>query len=525
MDKRLEILLLILLLPFVMAAYDPPIGIPAPPFGIDETYRGYDVAGAHTRNGGLVYQVSAGGGFFTHYVDNTDGATTDVDNEFGSIAKPRETIPTTLPAGSVVEVQGGPYTVVGDEKIITSSGTEASPVYLRGVGDPELAYRLSPQGTYFIIEGFLITRTEKDAFNVLIFIDPSDSHPGPVDFLSIRDCEIDGGGVESDNNGIAIFTDNSTDMKTNIVIYDNLIHNHGDWTIFDTDDAHGIWIGPYTDYVWVLDNEIHHNSGDGFHIDDTVSNTTHFSYCGRNLFNEGRENAIDIKRAQDVIISENICYGYAVSNESNGDAIRISDAENQDHVYVIYNTVYDSVIGINPDQGEGDPDEPPYIIGNEVYNCSGFGIDQEAGWVINNTVYSCDKGIRNCDNVINNIFHNCATYHISNCTNADYNLLWQDAGVDGGDIVIVDESPPSTTPTNTIEQDPLMVGPARQKFALTDDSPAKSAGISTGTVQTVFDTFESRYGIDIKVDIRGYPRSSNWEMGANEYIQFILGAN
>ena len=64
----------------------PPVGVPNPPFGITQ------VAGP-----------------YTHYVDNTHSASTDTSNPNGSPAKPRKTIPSSLSAGAVVEVHGGPY--------------------------------------------------------------------------------------------------------------------------------------------------------------------------------------------------------------------------------------------------------------------------------------------------------------------------------------------------------------------------------------------------------------------------------
>lgn len=58
--------------------WTPPIGIPTPGFGIFQTYRMYDEAGR--RNPNLTYQASPGGGYYTHYVDNTDPNATDTAN-------------------------------------------------------------------------------------------------------------------------------------------------------------------------------------------------------------------------------------------------------------------------------------------------------------------------------------------------------------------------------------------------------------------------------------------------------------
>ena len=76
-------------------SWTPPIGIPVPTFGIEETYRMYDSQDA--RNTDLEYHESESGGYYTHYVDwKADGAT-DSHNPCGSRSKPRKTIPQNLP--------------------------------------------------------------------------------------------------------------------------------------------------------------------------------------------------------------------------------------------------------------------------------------------------------------------------------------------------------------------------------------------------------------------------------------------
>lgn len=91
-----------------LSAWQPPIGIPRPEFGIEETYRMYD--DPTNRNPALTYTMNTEGGYYTHYVDNTHPAATNTDNPYGTASKPRDTIPSPLPEGSVVEVHGGPYT-------------------------------------------------------------------------------------------------------------------------------------------------------------------------------------------------------------------------------------------------------------------------------------------------------------------------------------------------------------------------------------------------------------------------------
>ena len=133
-------------------AYEPPVGIPMPSFGIDQTnnmYQGklfdYDQNGIPE----ALYK-DAGNGPYTHFVDNT-GSCTDTGNDYGTEANPRCTIPKILPKGSVVEVHGGPYTLN-----IRSNGTESQPVFVRGIGAENMPTitNASPisDSTYLIME-------------------------------------------------------------------------------------------------------------------------------------------------------------------------------------------------------------------------------------------------------------------------------------------------------------------------------------------------------------------------------------
>ncbi len=153
------ILLSILFTVSTAQAYDPPVGIPVPPFGIDESHTMY--AGQTYASGGFTYH-DAGNGPFTHYVDNTHPAATNVNNPYGMPDKPRKDLfdnaAVTLPAGSVVEIHGGPYDY-SELQTITAQGTAAAPVFVRAV-DPNKKVqirgvnrnRLAGAGSYLIIE-------------------------------------------------------------------------------------------------------------------------------------------------------------------------------------------------------------------------------------------------------------------------------------------------------------------------------------------------------------------------------------
>ena len=111
-------------------------GIPARPFGLEETHRMYQDA-AYDFGAGATPYPDAGRGPYTHYVDNTHPNSTNENNPFGTPERPRRDIfdrsSCTLPAGAVVEIHGGPYTYKGWRKIV-SQGTAQQPVFVRPSG-------------------------------------------------------------------------------------------------------------------------------------------------------------------------------------------------------------------------------------------------------------------------------------------------------------------------------------------------------------------------------------------------------
>src|SRR6185503_14129460 len=126
----------------VDAAWAPPIGIPAPSFGINEVARATPSP----------WTVSTPG---FYYIEPTKAGSTDTSNPYGTPAKPRRTIPWTLPAGAVVELHGTYDQSHGSPATIVAQGTAANPVFIRGisaVGRPMIREFWEVKGTYLIME-------------------------------------------------------------------------------------------------------------------------------------------------------------------------------------------------------------------------------------------------------------------------------------------------------------------------------------------------------------------------------------
>src|SRR5207249_4266336 len=98
--------------PAAYAQWAPPIGIPAPSFGIVETARPAPNP-----------WVLPTPGFY--YVDATQPTATDTANTFGTPGRPRQTIPTALPAGAVVELHGIYDASHSSPRTIVASGNGA----------------------------------------------------------------------------------------------------------------------------------------------------------------------------------------------------------------------------------------------------------------------------------------------------------------------------------------------------------------------------------------------------------------
>ncbi|MCP4609776.1 MAG: hypothetical protein GY845_13800, partial [Planctomycetes bacterium] len=200
-----------------LSAWQPPIGIPAPSFGINETFRYYDVAG--NRASGLTYRASPNGGFYTHYVDMNHINATDAD-PYGTATAPRLTMPAanTVIAGSVVEVHGGPY---APTVTYTLDGTSALPIFIRGDGvdtDPEFTDDLAVSNSYSIWENLLVNGNG-GAVKI------RGGNGNACEYISIRNCAILGQNLTSP---VQIGQQSTSNYETNnIVLYKNTIDNDG----------------------------------------------------------------------------------------------------------------------------------------------------------------------------------------------------------------------------------------------------------------------------------------------------------
>lgn len=516
MNRKLLAALLLAVAPSIcLAAYVPPLGIPAPPFGIDQV-----APNTATK----CPQWPTGATTDCYYVDSTHGSATDTANTYGYPNKPRASIPeVTYNAGAYVEVHGGPYTG-GGQIIFTCNGASDNICWIRGVPGvfPTITGETIPKGAYIIMENLAFsTNTGILGFRV---------HSGSsLHHAAIRNSTFTGSGVAAGNNSAISMFGALGNRFHNLVVDNVIIHNYGNSDPASAEnDFHGIGPSINVDNAWILRSTIYNMGGDGVQVGTASTadeNRVNRVYIGSNTSYSNRENAVDIKESDNVIVSSNNGYGFTTTSTSAGEGIVIHDTAKD--VWIFNNIVHDSVTGIISTGSTN-----TYFFGNVIYNMSGSGIDYRGGGVLgvyNNTIDNCVKGIRGDSAVVakNNIISNSSSYHYEIATSGlrassafDYSIIYDNTGrINWGDGVsrtVADfKATFSGQGAGDQESNPLFGNQIAHDYTIPVSSPAAD----NGTTPTPYQTFYDLYGISIQTDIAGTsrPQSPVWDIGAYEY--------
>jgi hypothetical protein len=512
------------------ADFRPPAGIPTPPFGISEAAP--PAPDSWKEETGCFY-----------FVEPDHPNATDDDNPNGSPSRPRWTIPLDLPAGAVVELHGRYDYSHESPREIRARGTQDHPVFIRGTSPqdrPRITRPWEVSGSYLVMENLEFADRDGEEAGRLVIESPAAD-------VTLRASELHG---NKRTGGIGLGSDGG-EVVTRVVLYRNRIHDNGDVEATYDQDVHGIAVGRRVQQLWVLDNEMSGNSGDGIQINGGRGGEalTHHIYVGRNRSHDNKQTGFWTKQASDVIFSENESWGHRPSNSSMGQGMGFQYAP--ERVWFLFNNIHDCDYGImaasDNDLGSG---TESYYVGNVIhaihhsrgYNpdtaWSNAGIMLEGGkdrYVVGNTIQDVDAGINSPASngflhIANNIVSGVTEregYHVfleseetAARSSLRYNLLDAAGRVRWGDFVASSLSAFRKRfrdkAQGSLAADPGFADPAGD-FHLLAGSPA----VDAGTPDDVYSIFQSLYGLDIARDAAGtpLPQGRAPDLGAFEWTQ------
>lgn len=494
-----------------------PIGIPEPELGFYEPTPAMPQPWADPIAG-------------AYYVDNTSAAATDDESATGTPSAPRRTIPATVPAGATVWIAGGPYPGFA----LAASGTADAPVFVTAV-DP---------GARPVIEGGIGI---SGSWLVVEHLDVSGPTSGiaiatPSDHIAVRHCEIHGG----EGGGAGLYTgrwepEDDPAIAQHIVLWDNFVHDNGNLAADFDEDHHGIALGHHAEQVWILDNELAKNSGDGLQINAKkagLAETLNHVWVGRNHAHENKQTGLWTKQATDVVFSQNVAWGHRPSNSSEGACAGFQYGP--ERVWFIFNVFYDCETGLRSSTSVGDEDDVAgsgqdvYIVGNIIAGIhkqdgsgpsedpwqggAGIGLTDESATkhVAFNTIVDVDvaftyaRGTGGVE-IVDNMFVASLGYAIgietseaALASSVDHSFFdtgagfrWGGVGTDLAGLTGMGQC------AACLQGDPLVVDAMAGDYHLQDGSPA----IDAGAASELPAIYEARYGVSIDVDFDRTPRA------------------
>ena len=515
--------------------WTPPIGVPMPEFGIQQTH--YLFADATYDFGfGCEPYRDAGHGPYTHYVDNTHPESTDSDNPFGTPQRPRSSIPYFLLPGSVVELHGGPYESYFE---IRDAGTAERPIFIRGF-DPQTPVLFKakllvlPPSRYVILENLAIDRDyQSSGVNI-----------EGVSYIAIRNCE-----VFDVQGGILAYGGTNTSID-HVVIYKNHIHDLGDLTVIEDVDDNGIQVGGGASDIWVVDNLVHHTVGSGIVLNpgfEFGNEAIQRVYVGRNTVHHSRQSGCWTKQSTDAIFTQNTVY--SIIGTSFAISTGLGFQYGPERTWFLFNHIYDCEYGI----GSGSNNVPApgleqFFVGNVIHDIHhrGEGYNPGSPWssaammlvggeqrfIVNNTIFHCDAGINGPgpgsylmeNNLIADIVQPGANHvFIENELNdvawdLRYSCLFDAGGPvrvrERNQVYDLEGLAQFNKGTGCVSVPPGFVSPQVLDFHLVPGSP----GVDTGIETFAYSRFVQLYGRSIKFDYDGLvrPQAAAFDMGAFE---------
>ena len=538
----------LLFYPFTTLAYSPPLGIPDPVW--DQGLHPIDSLAPAWPDNWPGLEVP---NYF--YIDNRHPNATDENNPFGYPDKPRLSFSQrNFSAGSYIELHGE-HAFGRLRKVFNCTATQ--PCWLRGSAakKPVLTGSLELEASYLFVEHLDFNGGSNGAITVM----GANSH-----HVVIRHSSIQNRAYSSHSSGIGMSPFASGKVH-DIIVYNNLFRELGDWQATDDLDFHGVSAGIVRDSnselnnIWILENTFYHLSGNGVQLvaGNWVDSEDylHHVYIGKNTAHDNRQAGFWSKQASHVILSENISYGSREHGLQPGDGMGFQYGP--DNIWFIFNTIYASNSGIRQSDTSFDrySDHTAYIIGNLIYDIhpqagpyyslpikptrTGQAINLWHGimtrYVLHNTIYDVHGGINLIQrgpvfiqgNIIKNVNSDDAHVSIYNAYDVVQmeNNIFDNNSVEKTKIIWRSTSYFSLAAfiegiglcADCIETDPKFVNAGTNNFQLEQDSPAIDK--ESSLLHEILKKFEILYGINIEKDIQNNPRFANTisDIGAIEY--------
>ena len=572
------------------------VGVPTPPpiatFS-HETYAdsSYSYDYGDDALGPVPYRIGPDGPY-THYIDPDHPNATDNDNPHGSHTTPRVTVPQglgyqTLPAGSVVEVHGNWSASSTSNFLVSSSGTLESPIIFRGVQGDEVVHTgrgITVRGSHIIFENMKFDWENKSKARFLF----DGNGTEPISDVVIRNSEFYNGQETPTSSYQAIRAKNNVDddLISNLVVWDNYFYDMGTLREEGSQlDAVAVSFDANVQDAWVIGNRFHRIGGDAIQIayDSYIEGVTTIPqriYFAGNTGSDLFENVVDIKLAQDVVISQNEGYdigtGYGtIGGGESAIAFRYGTGNGpsglaRSNIWTLYNEVHDSDVqngAIISFTNGGARSQSEYFIGNVVYDTTagtgkGYAFYTERAadtYWINNAAWNVPGGFflsadktggysEDSTLVANNIIGNIASGSLSpfvltingtpdalaNRVVIKNNQWFEEETTAPFRVGVYD---PTVTYThydysefcaayasfcsNSFEADPLFQSPSTGGFELQENSPARDAG-EVAEFNAAADAFEARFPAALSFrdfDFHNMPRiqGSTIDLGPHEF--------
>ncbi len=509
--------------------WTPPIGIPAPSFGIEEVT---PTTATRTISGTLPSTI-------------------------------------TVTPGDVVQIAAGTYGNGTGITTITGDCTAEQPCFVSGAGEGQTVIQrnLDINGQYTIIEDFTLTGVTCGGISI----------EGDAHHVAIRDATLEHLQHNHLSGCTALVMQPDGGMTAHdLVVYDMTFDDIGmnaeNWDLVD-EDYHAVAPTLFSRSatallynIWVLDSRCAVVSGNCVQVNAgnwaNAGNYLHHVYIGRNVSHSNRQAGFWSKQATDVIISQNTNYdGQPHPPGGVGDCV--GHQYTPDYVWFIFNNCYDNLFGVRQsDSGSAGPNSSKhaYVIGNIFRDGIGDGFldhwSSPPGWgvslwqgilnqyVLDNTIvrnYGGIEAIFEANSIVaqGNLIserippeaghaagrdlgigftatagHATADYNLVANANNSFNFYWATTTYTTLAAFKAGKGQCLNCITTTSAG---FVDLANNDFRLAAGSPAIDAGMK----HAAYDVFEARYGRSIAVDFNGTPRPStagDWDIGAFEYV-------